>query len=158
MPTGDLRRDGRGRHITSHRQLLVLRGGAILIDTPGLRELQIWEGDIDSGLFVRKPALQMQIGKSVSQKKDLTGAFYISKGGYIAAGAAPDAPKYLKLGDWNTIRFEARGDTFTVWVNGHQVARYVDAGYPEAGPIGVQVHPKVGGKVEFKNVRVADLP
>jgi ribosome biogenesis GTPase len=48
MPTGDLRKDGRGRHTTRHRQLLVLRGGAIVIDTPGLRELQIWEGDIDS--------------------------------------------------------------------------------------------------------------
>jgi len=48
MPTGDLRNDGRGRHTTRHRQLLVLRDGAILVDTPGLRELQIWEGDIDS--------------------------------------------------------------------------------------------------------------
>ncbi len=48
MPTGDLRNDGRGRHTTRHRQLLVLRDGAILIDTPGLRELQIWEGDVDS--------------------------------------------------------------------------------------------------------------
>jgi len=48
METGDLRNDGRGRHTTRHRQLLVMPGGAILIDTPGLRELQIWEGDIDS--------------------------------------------------------------------------------------------------------------
>jgi ribosome biogenesis GTPase / thiamine phosphate phosphatase len=48
METGDLRRDGRGRHTTRHRQLLVMPGGAILIDTPGLRELQVWEGDIDS--------------------------------------------------------------------------------------------------------------
>ena len=48
MPTGDLRRDGRGRHTTRHRQLLVLPGGALLVDTPGLRELQIWEGDVDS--------------------------------------------------------------------------------------------------------------
>jgi ribosome biogenesis GTPase len=47
MPTGDLRRDGRGRHTTRHRQLLVLPGGAIVIDTPGLRELQVWEGDVD---------------------------------------------------------------------------------------------------------------
>jgi ribosome biogenesis GTPase len=47
MRTGDLRRDGRGRHVTRHRQLLVLRGGAILVDTPGLRELQLWEGDVD---------------------------------------------------------------------------------------------------------------
>jgi ribosome biogenesis GTPase len=48
MQTGDLRSDGRGRHVTRHRQLLVLRGGAILVDTPGLRELQLWEGDVDS--------------------------------------------------------------------------------------------------------------
>jgi ribosome biogenesis GTPase len=48
MPIGDLRRDGRGRHTTRHRQLLVLRDGALLIDTPGLRELQVWEGDVDA--------------------------------------------------------------------------------------------------------------
>jgi ribosome biogenesis GTPase len=48
MPTGELRRDGRGRHTTRHRQLVVLPGGALLVDTPGLRELQVWEGDVDS--------------------------------------------------------------------------------------------------------------
>jgi hypothetical protein len=117
-----------------------------------------WEGPIDSGVFVRQPALQMQIGTSVSQKRDLTGSFYISKAGYVAAGAAKDAPKYIKAGDWIRIRLEARGDTFTVWINGHQVSRYTDARYAEAGPIGVQVHPKVGGTVAFKNVRVAELP
>jgi ribosome biogenesis GTPase len=48
MPTGGLRADGRGRHTTRHRQLLILPDGAILVDTPGLRELQVWEGDVDS--------------------------------------------------------------------------------------------------------------
>jgi len=48
MPTGALRADGRGRHTTRHRQLLVLPGGALLLDTPGLRELHIWEGDVDA--------------------------------------------------------------------------------------------------------------
>jgi ribosome biogenesis GTPase len=48
MPTGDLRKDGRGRHTTRHRQLLVLPSGALLVDTPGLRELQVWEGDVDN--------------------------------------------------------------------------------------------------------------
>jgi ribosome biogenesis GTPase len=48
MTTGDPRRDGRGRHTTRHRQLLVLPDGSTLVDTPGLRELQIWEGDVDS--------------------------------------------------------------------------------------------------------------
>ena len=36
------RRDGRGRHTTTHRELLILPGGGLLIDTPGMRELQLW--------------------------------------------------------------------------------------------------------------------
>ena len=35
--------DGRGRHVTTARQMFVLSGGALLIDTPGLREIQPWE-------------------------------------------------------------------------------------------------------------------
>src|SRR5262249_17702224 len=37
--------DGRGRHTTTARHLIVLAGGAILIDTPGMRELQPWGGE-----------------------------------------------------------------------------------------------------------------
>jgi len=35
--------DQKGRHTTTHRQLIVLPGGGLLIDTPGLRELQLWD-------------------------------------------------------------------------------------------------------------------
>jgi ribosome biogenesis GTPase len=34
--------DGKGRHTTTSRHLVELPGGALLIDTPGMRELQPW--------------------------------------------------------------------------------------------------------------------
>src|SRR5262249_16898681 len=39
--------DGRGRHTTTSRELILLPGGALLIDTPGMRELMPWDGDVD---------------------------------------------------------------------------------------------------------------
>lgn len=42
LATGEIRGDGRGRHITTHRELVRLPGGALLLDTPGMRELQLW--------------------------------------------------------------------------------------------------------------------
>jgi len=36
---------GEGRHMTSHRQLVQLPDGGMIIDTPGLREAQLWEGE-----------------------------------------------------------------------------------------------------------------
>lgn len=43
LKTGSLRNDDRGRHTTTHRELLILPGGAIVIDTPGMRELGMWD-------------------------------------------------------------------------------------------------------------------
>ncbi|HVA30707.1 MAG TPA: ribosome small subunit-dependent GTPase A [Gaiellaceae bacterium] len=36
--------DDEGRHTTSHRELILLPGGGVVIDTPGIRELQLWDG------------------------------------------------------------------------------------------------------------------
>jgi ribosome biogenesis GTPase / thiamine phosphate phosphatase len=40
--TGSVKEDGKGRHTTSQRELLLLPTGGLVIDTPGLRELQMW--------------------------------------------------------------------------------------------------------------------
>ena len=53
LRTRDVRdSDSRGRHTTTGRQLVLLPGGGILIDTPGMRELQLWDtGDSVTATF-----------------------------------------------------------------------------------------------------------
>ena len=44
LATAEVREsDGRGRHTTSHRELVRLPEGGLLLDTPGMRELQLWD-------------------------------------------------------------------------------------------------------------------
>jgi len=47
-PTAAVRDDGRGRHTTTHRELVLVEARGVVIDTPGMRELQLW--DADAGL------------------------------------------------------------------------------------------------------------
>jgi ribosome biogenesis GTPase len=46
--TGEVREDDRmGRHTTTKRELIILPDGGIVIDTPGMREIQMWAGEED---------------------------------------------------------------------------------------------------------------
>lgn len=49
MPTGEVReKDSKGRHTTTRRELAITPSGALVIDTPGMRELQLW--DVEEGV------------------------------------------------------------------------------------------------------------
>jgi hypothetical protein len=88
----------------------------------------------------------------------MTCSFYTnSKEKYPEAGQAKELEKYLKPGDWNKIRLEARGDTFTAWLNGEKVVEYKDSRFPNAYAIGLQIHPGLVMKIEFRNIRLKDL-
>lgn len=56
MATTSIRDDGKGRHTTTHRELLPLPGGGVLIDTPGLRGVQLWS--VDEGLESAFPEVE----------------------------------------------------------------------------------------------------
>lgn len=45
MKTRDVHRTGEGRHMTTHRELVQIVEGGMIIDTPGLREAQLWVGE-----------------------------------------------------------------------------------------------------------------
>lgn len=53
--------DGRGRHTTTHRQLIRLRSGALIIDTPGMRELGMAEAE--AGLTEAFADVEQYLGK-----------------------------------------------------------------------------------------------
>ena len=45
LETREIRDDGKGRHTTTRRELVQLPGGALVIDRPGMREIQLWVAD-----------------------------------------------------------------------------------------------------------------
>jgi ribosome biogenesis GTPase len=45
LATGQLGVDGRGMHTTTRRELVVLPDGGVLLDTPGMRELRLWDAE-----------------------------------------------------------------------------------------------------------------
>ena len=62
MDTGGIREDdARGRHTTTHRQLLRLPSGVLVIDTPGMRELGMW--DAQAGLTAAFPDVERLLGQ-----------------------------------------------------------------------------------------------
>ncbi|MEK7953836.1 3-keto-disaccharide hydrolase [Luteolibacter soli] len=115
-----------------------------------------YSGDVDSGIFLRHENEQIQVGVSRSLKRDMTGSPYIgSKRGYPQE--ASGVKDVLKEGDWNRMKVVAKGNTYTVTLNGKQVIEYVSDTAKESGPIGFQVHPGVKMKIEFRNVTVEPL-
>lgn len=53
--------DSKGRHTTTHRQLIMLKNGAMIIDTPGMRELGMW--DVSGGLGEAFTDVEQYLGK-----------------------------------------------------------------------------------------------
>lgn len=124
-------------------------------------EIRAEGAEIDTGINLREPSFQMQIGVSRSLKQDMTGSFMTDGKGdtsrYPEAGRAKDWQKYFKKGEWNTFRLEARGNTFKSFINGHQVAEYTNPRYAAPGPISFQFHKDLKKKLSFRNIRLAEL-
>jgi hypothetical protein len=114
---------------------------------------------VDTGLEMRKPRIQLQLGVSGSLRVDMSGSFYTGgKPAYPEAGQAKNAKELMKPeGEWNTVRIQAKGDTFTCWINGTKASEYTDAKFTGAAPLGFQIHPGVPMKCEYRNVRIAEL-
>ena len=121
-----------------------------------------WKGTtergVDTGVEMRKPSIQLQLGVSGSLKVDMSGSFYVGKPGYPEEGRAKEPKNLMKPdGEWNTFRIQAKGDTFTCWINGQKASEYTDPKFSGPAPIGLQIHPGVEMKCEYRNIRIAPL-
>lgn len=118
-------------------------------------EFKMGQGTVDSGIFIRDEREQIQIGESGSLKRDLTASPYIAGKGYPVE--ASDVKELLKPKDWNTMKVQAIGKEYTVWLNGQKVLTYESETAIEKGPVGLQLHPSRDMDIEFKNILFAEL-
>lgn len=111
MAVVEVRRDGKGRHTTSHRELMSLPGGGVLIDTPGLRGVGMWIAD--DGVAQTFPEIEALIDGC-----RFTDCRHASEPGCAVLGAVTDGTlpqrrldSWRKLGreaDWIAARSDAR--------------------------------------------------
>ena len=118
-------------------------------------DFRFGEGKVDSGIFLRNDKQQIQIGISGSLKRDMTGSPYIPGKGYpVEAEGVKDL---LKTEGWNTMKVQAKGNVYTVWLNGKEVMTYTSENAIEKGPIGLQLHPKNVMAIDFRNIKVGEI-
>lgn len=118
-------------------------------------DFRMGEGRVDSGVHVRNQD-QIQIGISGSLNRDMTCSPYIPGKGYPVE--AKRVAELLKKDDWNSLRIQAIGGEYTVWLQGEKVMTYKSASAIEEGPIGLQLH---GGRemgIDYRNFKLAELP
>jgi ribosome biogenesis GTPase / thiamine phosphate phosphatase len=99
--TGAVRADGRGRHTTTHRELLRSDSGALLIDTPGLRELALW--DAEAGIDAVFPEIEALAGGC--RFRDC--AHHAEPGCAVLAAETRGDIKTERLAGWRRLRAEA---------------------------------------------------
>ena len=118
-------------------------------------EFRMGEGRVDSGMHVRTKD-QIQIGISGSLNRDMTCSPYIPGKGYPVE--AKNIKKLLKPKDWNTMRIQAVGKEYTVWLQGEKVMTYKSDSAIDEGPIGIQLHGGRNMAIDYRKLKLAELP
>jgi ribosome biogenesis GTPase / thiamine phosphate phosphatase len=102
MAVMDVRRDGKGRHTTTHRELMSLPGGGVLIDTPGLRGVGMWIAD--DGVAQTFPEIE-----SLVELCRFNDCAHVSEPGCaVLAAVADGSVPERRLESWRKLGREAR--------------------------------------------------
>ncbi len=87
-----------------------------------------------------------------------TGGIYESYGrGWLIQPTA-DKERYLKMGEWNTMKVRVKDNEVTTWLNGHEMITLNDEKIGgRNGQIALQIHSGGGIKVRWRNINIKTL-
>ncbi len=119
------------------------------------------EANGNSGVFIRSGIEGTKISGwqvEVAPLNNHTGGIYESYGREWLIKPMPEDEKYLKSGQWNTLKILVNGDEVTSWLNGHQMVYLKDEKIGKGeGFIALQIHDGGGIKVKWKKFRLKEL-
>nr|WP_295872879.1 DUF1080 domain-containing protein [uncultured Chitinophaga sp.] len=119
------------------------------------------EADGNSGVFFHSSLEGTKVAgwqAEVAPPNMHTGGIYESYGrGWLIKPEA-EKEKYLKMGEWNTMKIRVDGDQVTTWLNGHEMITLKDEKIGAIdGQIALQIHSGGGIKVKWKNIKLVPL-
>ncbi|WP_078670289.1 3-keto-disaccharide hydrolase [Chitinophaga eiseniae] len=119
------------------------------------------EADGNSGVFFHSSLEGTKVAgwqAEVAPPNMHTGGIYESYGrGWLIKPEA-EKEKYLKMGEWNTMKIRVNGDQVTTWLNGHEMITLKDEKIGAIdGQIALQIHSGGGIKVKWKNIKLVPL-
>ncbi|WP_149273201.1 3-keto-disaccharide hydrolase [Pareuzebyella sediminis] len=119
------------------------------------------EANGNSGVFIRSTIEGTKISGwqvEVAPPGHDTGGVYESYGRGWLIKPDPKKDKYLKMGDWNTMKIRVKGDKITSWLNGKKMISLVDEKIGQGeGSVALQIHDGGGIKVKWRNIEIKEL-
>lgn len=119
------------------------------------------EANGNSGVFIRSSIEGTKISGwqvEVAPAGNHTGGIYESYGRGWIIQPKPEDEKFLKTGEWNSLKILVKNDEVTSWLNGHQMVFLKDEKIGKGeGFIALQIHDGGGIKVRWKNFKIKEL-
>lgn len=116
------------------------------------------EANGNSGVFFRSSIEGVKISGwqvEVAPPNAHTGGIYESYGRGWIIQPKPEDEKWLKQGEWNTLKIKVIDDETTTWLNGHQLVYLKDEKVGKGeGFIALQIHSGGGIKVRWKKIKI----
>ncbi|MEO5783180.1 MAG: DUF1080 domain-containing protein [Ginsengibacter sp.] len=119
------------------------------------------EANGNSGVFIRSSIEGTRISGwqvEVAPPGLHTGGIYESYGRGWLIQPKPEDEKWLRMGEWNTMKITVKGDAVTSVLNGHPIVHLEDEKIGKGeGFIALQIHDGGGIKVRWRNIELKEL-